>query len=169
MSASFTSDGKHILSASDDSNVYFWNVSQEDSSLIKVKKIKACERFFSNASVAVPWCGLKLENTENENQLNALDQKFPQTLHLSSPASFSLGQEYFLEPLSKGSATWPEEKLPTSSPKAKTSTIHKSEYKFLKSSCKSTSNSHAWGLVILTAGWDGRIKSFHNYGLPVTI
>jgi hypothetical protein len=45
--------------------------------------------------------------------------------------------------------------------------MHKSQYKFLKNSCQSTAASHAWGLVIVTAGWDGRIKSFHNYGLPV--
>ncbi|KAI5402158.1 hypothetical protein KIW84_066566 [Lathyrus oleraceus] len=31
MSASLTSDGKHILSASEDSNVYLWNVSDDES------------------------------------------------------------------------------------------------------------------------------------------
>jgi hypothetical protein len=51
----------------------------------------------------------------------------------------------------------------------KSSTMHRSEYKFFKTSCQSTSSSHAWGLVIVTAGWDGRIKSFHNYGLPVPV
>lgn len=168
MSASFTSDGKHILSACEDSNVYLWNVSQEESNPTKVEKIRSCERFFSNASVAIPWHGLKSENTENEHQLDALNKRSPQVMHLNPPASFSLGQE-FLESFPKGSATWPEEKLPVSSSKAKRSAMHKSEYKFLKSSCKSTSCSHAWGMVIVTAGWDGRIKSFHNHGLPVPV
>ncbi|XP_025612675.1 uncharacterized protein [Arachis hypogaea] len=169
LSASFTSDGKHILSASEDSNVYMWNVSQEESIPMKAKKIWSSERFFSNASIAVPWQGLKPQTMENEHQWNVLDKTSPESVHLNPPASFSLGQEYFLEALPKGSATWPEEKLPISSSKAKTSTMLKSEYRFLKSSCRSTSRSHAWGMVIVTAGWDGRIKTFHNYGLPVPV
>lgn len=168
MSASFTSDGIHILSACEDSNVYLWNVSQERSSPTKTKKIRSCERFLSNASIAVPWCGLKSQNTENEHQQNVSDQRPSQTVRLNPPASFSLEQEFFCES-PKGSATWPEEKLHSSSPKAGKSAMHKSVYKFLKTSCKSTSSTHAWGLVIVTAGWDGRIKSFHNYGLPVTV
>ncbi|XP_019415404.1 PREDICTED: WD repeat-containing protein 44-like [Lupinus angustifolius] len=169
LSASFTSDGKHILSACEDSNVYLWNLSQDESCPTKVKKITSCERFFSNASVAIPWHGLKSQNTENELQVDVLDKRLPLGIRLSPPASFSLDQEFFLESFPKGSATWPEDKLPVSSSKAKTSVMHKSEYKFLKSSCKSTSHSHAWGMVIVTAGWDGRIKSFHNHGLPVLV
>ncbi|KAG5050337.1 hypothetical protein AAZX31_04G214200 [Glycine max] len=167
MCASLTSDGKHILSACEDSNVYLWNVSQEESNPVKAKKITSCERFFSNASIAVTWHGLKSQNIEIQHQLDALDKRSSQVIQLSPPASFSLSQEFFLESFPKGSATWPEEKLPVSSPKAKTSVMRKSEYKFLKSSCKSTSSAHAWGMVIVTAGWDGRIKSFHNYGLPI--
>lgn len=159
MCASFTSDGKHILSACEDSNVYLWNTCQEESNSMKAKKIKSCERFFSNASVAVPWHGMKSQITEDE----------PQVIPSNPPASFSLSQEFFLESFPKGSATWPEEKLPVSSSKEKTSSLHKSEYKFLKSSCKSTTRAHAWDMVIVTAGWDGRIKSFHNYGLPVPV
>ncbi|XP_061362715.1 uncharacterized protein LOC133306416 [Gastrolobium bilobum] len=168
MSASLTSDGKHILSACEDSNVYLWNYSEDESSSTKAKKIRSSERFFSYASVAVPWCGLKSQNIENA-QLDVLCKRSTQAICLNPPDSFSLREEFFLESFSKGSATWPEEKLPISSPKAKTSVVHKSAYKFLKSSCNSTSSSHAWGLVIVTAGWDGRIKSFHNYGLPVLV
>ncbi|CAJ1974425.1 unnamed protein product [Sphenostylis stenocarpa] len=169
MCASFTSDGKHILSACEDSNVYLWNVSQEESNSAKAKKITSCERFFSNASVAVPWHGLKSRNVENEHRLDVLDKRSSQVIQLNTPASFSLNQEFILESFPKGSATWPEEKLPVSSSKAKTSVMHKSEYKFLKSSCKSTSSAHVWGMVIVTGGWDGRIKSFHNYGLPIPV
>ncbi|KAI9071048.1 hypothetical protein K1719_025975 [Acacia pycnantha] len=165
MSASLTSDGKHILSASEDSNVYLWNVSQEQSSPRKTKKIRSCERFFSDASIAVPWCGLKSQHPANEHQLDILDQRSSQTVCPNPPTSFSLGQEFFSES-PRGSATWPEEKLHSSSPKPGKSAMHKSDYKFLKASL-STSSAHSWGLVIVTAGWDGRIKSFQNYGLPV--
>ncbi|XP_028789843.1 WD repeat-containing protein 44-like [Neltuma alba] len=168
MSASLTSDGKHILSASEDSNVYLWNVSQEQSSPRKTKKIRSCERFFSDASIAVPWCGLKSQHPANEHQLDILDQRSSQTVCPNPPASFSLGQEFFSES-PRGSATWPEEKLNSSSPNPGKSAMHKSDYKFLKASCQSTSSVHSWGLVIVTAGLDGRIKSFHNYGLPVII
>uniref|UniRef100_A0A6P4A1F3 2-deoxy-glucose resistant protein 2-like n=1 Tax=Ziziphus jujuba TaxID=326968 RepID=A0A6P4A1F3_ZIZJJ len=168
ISAYFTSNGKHIVSACDDSNVYVWNCSnQEETVLSQAKNVTSCERFFSNASVAIPWGGLKRSHSENGSQIHGLDERLSEALPFSSPACFSLSQEFYLESFPKGSATWPEEKLPTSSPLAKTSIMHKSQYKFLKSSCQSTSNSHAWGLVIVTAGWDGRIKSFHNYGLPL--
>jgi hypothetical protein len=30
-------------------------------------------------------------------------------------------------------------------------------------------SSHLWGLVIVTAGWDGRIRTYLNYGLPLRL
>uniref|UniRef100_A0A5B7C380 Uncharacterized protein n=1 Tax=Davidia involucrata TaxID=16924 RepID=A0A5B7C380_DAVIN len=170
MFASFTSDGKHIVSACEDSNVYIWNrTSQEESSTSQPKKIRSCEYFSTNTSVAIPWSGLQSGNSENGGQFHSLDERSPNTLPFSSPTGFSLGQQFILESFPKGSATWPEEKLPTSSPLTVPSAIRKSQYKFLKTSCQSTSSSHAWGLVIVTGGWDGRIRSFHNYGLPVPV
>ncbi|KAM5557717.1 hypothetical protein ABKV19_024860 [Rosa sericea] len=169
-SATFTSDGKHIIAASEDSNVYIWNCSdQEKTFFSQVKNTKSCERFTTDASVAIPWSGLKCEALENARNFGVAENHLPETLPFSSPACFSLSQESLLASIPKGSATWPEEKLPTSSPLTKSSTINRSEYKFFKTSCQSTSSSHAWGLVIVTAGWDGRIKSFHNYGLPVPV
>ncbi|CAI0544625.1 unnamed protein product [Linum tenue] len=160
VSARFTSDGKNIISACEDANVYMWDsFGLEDSFCPNGKNIKSCERFSADASVALPWSGFKKSwNSENG-----------ESLPFSSPASFNLGQEYYLESYPKGSATWPEEKLPRSSPSSATplASMHKSQYKFLKASCQSTAGSHAWGLVIVTAGWDGRIRSYHSYGLPV--
>lgn len=169
LSASFTSDGKHILSACEDSNVYLWNVNQEAISPTKAKKIRSSERFYSNASVAVPWSGLKSRNHNHDCQSDILGCRSPKIIRLNPPTSFSLSHDFVLESFPKGSATWPEEKLPISSPKARKSAMHRSDYKFLKSSCKSTSSSHAWGMVIVTADWEGRIKSFHNYGLPIPV
>ncbi|KAK6117683.1 hypothetical protein DH2020_048535 [Rehmannia glutinosa] len=165
ISASFTSDGKHIISASDDSNIYIWNyTNQVDSSLSKPKAIRSFECFSSDASVVIPWSGLKTQNSENGSNLSSTN------LSPFSPSTyFSQSQEYFLDSISKGSATWPEEKLPVSSPQTLTSPLSKSQYKLFKTSCQSSSDSHAWGLVIITAGWDGQIRSFHNYGLPVSL
>ncbi|KAJ7965311.1 WD repeat-containing protein 44 [Quillaja saponaria] len=159
LSASFTSDGKHIVSACEDCNVYLWNFkSQGEATISQAKKIRSFERFASNASVAIPWSGLKCRNSESECQFDVMDETSAQILPLNSPACFYLGQEFLLESFPKGSATWPEEKLPSSSPRSNTSAMHKSQYKFLKSSCQSTCSSRGWGLVIVTAGWDGRHK-----------
>ncbi|XVF10111.1 hypothetical protein REPUB_Repub07fG0155100 [Reevesia pubescens] len=167
---SLTADGKHIVSACEDANVYIWNcIDQDEPTLSQAKDIRSCERFSANASIAVPWCGLKCGNTDTRRQFEVLNENLPDNLPFSPPSYFSLSHEYFLESFPKGSATWPEETLPPSSPLSVSSSMPKSQYKFLKSSCQSTFNSHAWGLVIVTAGLDGRIRSFLNYGLPVPV
>ncbi|GMP24923.1 hypothetical protein CsSME_00002021 [Camellia sinensis var. sinensis] len=140
-------DGKHIVSTCDDSNVYLWNcINQEEHSLSQPKIIRSWERFSTNALIAIPWSGLKSENSGNGWQLPALDESSLNALPLPSPTRFFLDQEFILESFPKGSATWPEEKLLSSSPRAVKTALHKSQYKFLKSSCKSTSSSHAWDL-----------------------
>ncbi|KAK7854795.1 wd repeat-containing protein 44 [Quercus suber] len=187
MSASFTLDGKHIVSASDDSNVHIWNYASQDKVSSRAKTIWSSESFLShNASIAIPWCGMQaLSETLLSPTLSAdvrgssvktgskhrnFDENSDQKMPLSSPDCFSLSRGFLLESLPKGSATWPEEKLSDSSPIAIPPAICKSEYKFLKSACQSTfSSPHMWGLVVVTAGWDGRIRTYHNYGLPVRI
>ncbi|KAI4384852.1 hypothetical protein MLD38_002952 [Melastoma candidum] len=168
MFASFTTCGKHIISASEDSGVRLWNCSKQDSHLFpETRVIRSCEHFTSNASVAIPWCGMRKETTDANLPFGVLDMESPESLpHM--PTCVFLGREFFLVSSPKRSATWPEEKLPSSAELVTSPTIHKTQYKFLQSSCQSTLNSHAWGLVIVTAGWDGRIRSFLNYGLPVT-
>ncbi|KAL6508290.1 hypothetical protein OROHE_021832 [Orobanche hederae] len=163
ISSSFTSDGKHIISASEDSNIYVWNYNDQPGPSFSNPKtvIKSFECFSSDASIAIPWCSSKASTLHDTISL----------LPFSSSTCFSLGQDFLFDAGPRGSATWPEEKLfPISSPKAvKPPPIGKSRYKLFKTSCQSSSSSHAWGLVIVTAGWDGRIRLFHNYGLPVPV
>ncbi|CAK9169346.1 unnamed protein product [Ilex paraguariensis] len=178
-SASFTSDGKHIVSATEDSNICMWNYLSQDRISSKAKKIKSCESFLShNASIAIPWCGMSIvSRTSSGDDLPGCvlaNQRFGEDLHrkmpLSSPDCFSLSRGFLLEALHKGSATWPEEKLPNSSPLAISPSFYKSGYKFLKSAYQSTfSSPHLWGLVVVTAGWDGRIRTYLNYGLPMRL
>lgn len=168
--ASFTSDGRHIVSASEDSNVYMWNyIGGEKYPALYPKSRRSFECFSSDASIAIPWSGLKIGKSQNGLASSELQECSTDLLPFSSSTCFSLGQEFFLDSSPKGSVTWPEEKLPMSSPHSVTSTLCKSRYKLFKTSCQSSSISHAWGLVIVTAGWDGRIRSFHNYGLPITV
>uniref|UniRef100_A0A7N2KVI4 Uncharacterized protein n=1 Tax=Quercus lobata TaxID=97700 RepID=A0A7N2KVI4_QUELO len=174
MSASFTLDGKHIVSASDNSNVHIWNYASQDKVSSRAKTIWSSESFLShNASIAIPWCGMQaLTETLLSPTLSAdvrgssvktgskhrnFDENSDQKMPLSSPDCFSLNRGFLLESLPKGSATWPEKKLSDSS---LFSSICKSEYKFLKNACQSLfSSPHMWGLVVVTAGWDGRIRT----------
>ncbi|XP_077248524.1 uncharacterized protein LOC143888106 [Tasmannia lanceolata] len=193
ISASFTRDGKHIISASEDSNVYIWNYNSLLNRPMpsQAKSVWSYERFFSsNVSVAIPWSRVKSGNpvsltSENiaahqqvlsdstrslQNLCNCHSFSSNKSLSLSLSDHFSLSHGFLSEVPPKGSATWPEEKLPTSSSLTVSSTMCKSQYKFLKASCQNAvTSSHAWGVVIVTAGWDGRIRSFHNYGLPVHV
>ncbi|GFP97268.1 WD repeat-containing protein 44 [Phtheirospermum japonicum] len=171
--ASFTSDGEHVVSVSEDSNVRVWNyTTQDQKSSQHNKKMLSCESFLSrNASIAIPWGGLK-------NKLGALpgsilghghfDEKLLQKLPAALfPDCFTTSLGFFLDALYKGSATWPEEKLPISNPIKPNSTC-KSEFKSIKNAwLGALNNPHLWGLVIVTAGWDGCIRTFLNYGLPI--
>ncbi|THU74528.1 hypothetical protein C4D60_Mb04t34330 [Musa balbisiana] len=181
VSASFTSDGRHIVSASGDSNVCIWSHANDAvPTSNKVKSTLSCECFFSsNASIAIPWNGLQSgKKVTTSKVLHGQKDVFGEksgvsgngygsncriedlfgsnTLYLSPSCCFSPSHE-FLEYVPKSSATWPEENLPSS---FAASTFYKS----LKTSSWNTS--HAWGLVIVTAGLDGRIRSYQNYGLP---
>lgn len=164
--ASFTSDGKHIVSTSEDSNVYVWDYSDHgDLPASQPKVIKSWEKFSTDVSVAIPWSGLKSRKSRNSFQFRFLDRNSLTAL----PAYFSLSQHFILESYPRVSATWPEEKLFDSSPWALTMSAQKAQFEFLKSACQSRSSFHAWDLVIVTAGLDGRIRAFHNYGLPVAL
>lgn len=158
-----------------------WNYDSQDHNSCRPKHNASCESFLShNASIAIPWCGmnsvprtvsspafsgpdLSRSLLENKHLSEDLEHKMP----VSSPDCFSLGRGFFLESL-RGSPTWPEEKLPSTSPKETSHSFRKSEYKFLKTAYKNAMNSpNLWGLVIVTGGWDGRIRSYLNYGLPM--
>ncbi|EFJ12543.1 hypothetical protein SELMODRAFT_446600 [Selaginella moellendorffii] len=71
ISASFNRNGSFIISASEDSHVYLWNVTPPTSTCRGQLKIseKSCESFFSDSvTVAVPW------STESEGK-NASDRR----------------------------------------------------------------------------------------------
>ncbi|KAK9027382.1 hypothetical protein V6N11_067218 [Hibiscus sabdariffa] len=172
ISATFSQDGKQIISASEDSNIYIWNYANQEKSCSKVKSISSCQSFLShNTSVAIPW-----RRTETiPAALTSLEQLGGDVRHRevepeqpmphSSPDCFSA----LLESLTKGSPTWPEETLPNASADTFASDACRFELKVLKSAYQSMLSSHKWGLVIVTASWDGRIRTYLNYGLPIRL
>ncbi|CAI9777575.1 unnamed protein product [Fraxinus pennsylvanica] len=177
MSASFTSSGRHMLSVGDDSRIYIWNY---DNSLIpsskQTKSIRSCEHFLvEGVSVALPW-----SDTGTEENGFALDCPLSgvQTQDWQEASSrvrdaerFTLGNWFSMDSSSKASVTWPEEKLPSwDLPSAEHGCRpcnnygdHLHQQNYIHSS---RIRSATWGLVIVTGGWDGRIRTFHNYGLP---
>ncbi|CAN6929680.1 unnamed protein product [Brassica oleracea] len=169
-SALFTSDGKHIVSTIEDSGIHVWDYSQPNkkaASPQKPKTIKSYEGFLSdNVSVAIPWLGQGKEEDSVCSFIADLDKKFA---HLPLPVRDCFSQV-------KGATTWPEEKLGVvaGSAAAAISATASSRFKLrlLRSVCQNVNNTctpHLWGLVIVTATWDGRIRVFHNYGLPIRV
>lgn len=169
-----------------------WNYANQIAPITsRVKTIWSYERFFCNdVSVAIPWnaspakssislaCNIPSSRQEVSDEFRNLqdstshcraedDSLGDDNLCQLPSGNFTLSSAFFAESLPRGTATWPEEQLPSNSV-TPSSTLRKSQYKFLKTSCQSAS-SHAWGQVIVTAGWDGHIRSFQNFGLPVQV
>ncbi|KAL5214070.1 hypothetical protein ABZP36_003222 [Zizania latifolia] len=182
LSATFTPEGQHIISASEDSNIYVWNhENQYESACKQAKTTQTSEHFRSNnAAIAIPWNGAKPRSPlslssqnlpqgdtflsmSNNSSLCGKESPINNFVSTSAaPGIFSLNQEFFIESSCKSSATWPEEMLPSTSVGVN---LDESQFKILRNCFQGTSNS--WGQVIVTAGWDGKIRSFQNFGLPV--
>ncbi|XP_024995622.1 uncharacterized WD repeat-containing protein C3H5.08c-like isoform X2 [Cynara cardunculus var. scolymus] len=179
MSACFTADGKHIISAAEDSNVYVWDHTSADKLFTKPKSNVSYENFSSqNTTMAIPWCGIKsiaaalpsprFASNNNNNTNNVVVPR--STIDSPRMPSPSTNRGFFLESLLKAPPTWPAETLPDSTQVCVSPSMRKSEYRFLKSAYQSTFVApHMWGIVIVAAGWDGRIRTYLNYGLPVRL
>lgn len=159
MSASFTSNQRHIVSVGEDSRVYLWDYDDHFSSSKREKTIHSCETFqCEGISVVIPWPGMGME----QECLDCVESKDCEdessSLQVKDSDRFSLSNWFFLDGLCRGSTTWPEEKLPLWD-------VAVEDNRHQKHGVLSA----AWGLVLVTGGLDGTIQTFHNYGLPVRI
>ncbi|MED6169159.1 hypothetical protein PIB30_018877 [Stylosanthes scabra] len=191
ISASLTANGKYVVSASEDSHVYIWK-NEADCRPNRSKGVTvtgAYEHFHcKDVSVAIPWPGmgdawdihdtLSGEQTEHDNNVDeVLSANHPPTpveenfgtdgsrstsVYSNSPRHATIAgatNSYFFDRIS---ATWPEEKLVAAannrSPRVS------GDYSNLGSQ-----NMSAWGMVIVTAGLRGEIRTFQNFGLPLRI
>ncbi|OVA12297.1 WD40 repeat [Macleaya cordata] len=176
LSASFTSDGKHIISVGEDSRVYVWNCNDLCVPSSKhTKSTRSCEHFFfEGVSVAIPWSGTESEQMRLSGDSSRCSSKLTEQLHDACSCSrdserFSLGSCFSMDGLSRGSATWPEEKLPLWAIPITEHDYHHHQQEQPEENQNHTILSASWGMVIVTAGWDGVIRTFHNYGLPVRL
>lgn len=128
MSASFTTDGKHVVSTSEDSSVYVWNYNSQEKSSSRGKNIQSCESFMSqNVSIAIPWCGIEngpgtLVSPPSARDIHGSNGKHGHSPHkfVGEPSwdCFSLTRGFLWDSLIRGSATWREEILSDSNPVA---------------------------------------------------
>ncbi|KAK9670574.1 hypothetical protein RND81_13G210500 [Saponaria officinalis] len=141
--ASFSSNKRHIVSIGDDSCVYMWNHENPLLPSSNPKKSnRSCEYFSSDGvSVATSWCGATTEATPSSEGHSTTQT----SLGFSLSSLFS----------SKSSAIWPEDMVP--------------DFNVAREERNTTALSSAWGLVIITASYDGIIRAFHNYGLPIRV
>lgn len=157
ISASATTNGKHIVCASEDSHVYIWKHSADSQSSRRSKSsisnTPSYEHFpCPGVTAAIPWPSAhnSMPGAKNPNRHCCLESPGQPILN-SNPNLFS----------DRASVTWPEEKLLDSSARntPRRSTDIKSGIHLLGDS--------AWGMVIVTAGRGGQIKTFQNFGFPV--
>ncbi|TVU14606.1 hypothetical protein EJB05_38082 [Eragrostis curvula] len=142
-----TSDGRYLISAGKDSYVYIWNFSNSSGD---TKSVHSCELFFSkDVTTAVPWPGVH-QDRHTKPSVSAPALRRQGEGRSPGPRSFA--------DCTKGSATWPEEKLPSAKPESGPQL----------GDCLSMVSA-AWNKVIVTASRDGVIRSFLNYGLPVRL
>ncbi|KAJ6822598.1 WD repeat-containing protein 44-like [Iris pallida] len=175
ISACLTMNGKYLICASEDSRVYVWryDVSKSRPSRSKgfVTVTQSYEHFHCpDLTVAVPWPGGGLggfprSNSGKLNGINGISKtnsEVPADRSLFSPRGCNGTAQHGVL---SASATWPEEKLLMAT---------KYNSKRTGGSCNGGGGVQvqrwpAWGMVIVTAGRGGQIKTFQNFGFEVLI
>lgn len=194
ISASVTADGRYVVCASEDSHVYIWK-HEGDSRPSRDKGVtitQSYEHFHcQDVSMAIPWPGMSdnwrfpySSSGEQNGHADRLDEVStanhpptpieengnecsPLTSGCSnSPLHGTLSgamNSYFFD---RFSATWPEEKLLLATKNRSPRVSIDASVDFSNGSNHTKS---AWGLVIVTAGRRGDIRTFQNFGQPVRI
>ncbi|KAG8364966.1 hypothetical protein BUALT_Bualt18G0053500 [Buddleja alternifolia] len=193
ISASISSDGKYVISASEDSYVYIWRHEAESRpnrskgvTLTQSYELFHCQ----DVSMAIPWPGVSATWGRQDScprGQNGHFDRFEDVLtayHPTTPVEEANGGEGSplasrcsnsplngtLSSATKNylfdriSVTWPEEKLLLA-----TKTKNHSPRVSVDFSNGIYENKSAWGMVIVAAGLKGEIRTFQNFGLPVRI
>ncbi|CAL9086939.1 unnamed protein product [Musa textilis] len=175
ITACLTTNGKHVICASEDSHVYVWRHDDSQTSRrngVGATTITHSYEYFHcrGVTVAVPWpntgsmkmlrtcssnqCGLNIEFQANapsvaeNNRHHQTRTQQQSTIHNSNLNRLS----------ERNSATWPEELMTADkqSPGCNGDFCNGG----MAAQCKST-----WGMVIVTAGQGGEIRTFQKFWL----
>ncbi|KAL0843851.1 hypothetical protein Bca101_017097 [Brassica carinata] len=175
ISASLTSNGKFLVSASEDSNVYVWNYDSETRAgrSKRVTVTNSYEHFYCrDVSVAAPWPG-KISNKNNSPDQSPFTANNPPTpandpvnnTPITNGIISSATNSYFFDRIS---ATWPDEKLLLAA-KNRTRTSPSVSVDLSNGPVNTKPSASAWSMVIVTGGLRGEIRIFQNFGLPVRL
>ncbi|CAN8252811.1 unnamed protein product [Cochlearia groenlandica] len=169
ISASLTSNGKYLVSASEDSNVYVWNYDS-DSRAGRSKRVtvtNSYEHFYCrDVSVAAPWPGKTSGNSTVESNNPSTPVNDPtNNKTVTNGIISSATNRYFFDRIS---ATWPEEKLLLAA-KNRARTSPRVSVDMTNGPVNTKPSGSAWSMVIVTGGLRGEIRSFQNFGLPVRL
>nr|GLL36993.1 WD repeat-containing protein 44 [Ipomoea trifida] len=187
MSASFSPDGKYVISASEDSEVYVWKKEEPKNASGKGRRVivNSYEHFAcKDVSVAIPWPG-SITNEPPVVELHTKRRFLP-------PQHPPVGSPKRLPPLprrkdSGGEGDHHESESndhadPGTDDPVKNDNHHHSASPSISSSPSRTWSSlldgvinhggntiqaTAWGLVIVTASSGGEIRVYQNFGLPL--
>uniref|UniRef100_A0A2N9GMC5 WD repeat-containing protein 44 n=1 Tax=Fagus sylvatica TaxID=28930 RepID=A0A2N9GMC5_FAGSY len=188
IAASFSQDGKYIISASEDSQVYVWKHEEpRNAGTGKNKSVitQSHEHFqCKDVSVAIPWPGtIKGEPPPMPVQSKRHSKRFTSQLPSSAGGSPTKEDNFAssrrqLPPLPKKVANALRESSASvrygDSPSISAATNPSSSSRSSSWSWFDAGNNHvtnniqptAWGLVIVTAGLGGEIRAYQNFGLP---
>nr|GEU70444.1 hypothetical protein [Tanacetum cinerariifolium] len=193
ISAYLAANGRYVVCASEDSNVYVWK-HEGDSRASRSKTVAVTQSYehfhCQDVSMAIPWPGMTdtcwgLQDSE-PNMLNGDHDQLDEMSTANNPPSPESGTNgkdgspltsgssssplhgtlssatngYFFDRMS---ATWPEEKLVSAATK------NRSPRTSIDFSNGMSPGKSAWGMVIVTAGLRGELKTFQNFGMPVRI
>ncbi|ERN15948.1 uncharacterized protein LOC18444256 [Amborella trichopoda] len=210
ISASFTADGKYIICASEDSNVYVWK--HEDScnavtgmggrnKWAAAVTSRSHEHFpCRDVSVAIPWPGSSREQQQPVTSCLSRvkgGRKCPRTP--SSSAAIPTLEDVFLSSKSlrhlkegEGSMSFSESvrgvgghsfsssswwdsnnegdiNAAAAAAAAGSSSSSSQQAAGSSSSSQQAAAATAWGLVVVTGGLGGEIRTFQNFGLPIRL
>ncbi|PWZ25374.1 WD repeat-containing protein 44 [Zea mays] len=182
ISACLAGNGRYIISASEDSRVYIWR-NDDGSKPSKKKGIVSVtnthEHFHcESVTVAVTW---PFTSTTMTSLMNPRKQELergsengysPQDLQTKlAKAQEMTDVEYRRTNITsynskhnsdRTSPAWPEELVTPPNQSLSATTCHANEG-------DQALNRSAWGLVIVTAGRGGQIRTFQNFGFPVRV
>ncbi|KAI3753775.1 hypothetical protein L2E82_25837 [Cichorium intybus] len=187
ISAYLASNGRYVVSASEDSHVYVWR-HEGDSRASRTKGVTVTQSYehfhCQDVSMAIPWPGMSdtcwgFENNFSGDQedeavaavgsatatANHHNPPTPENGSHGSPVNGTITSAtngYFFDRIS---ATWPEEKLVLATKNRGQSPRTSVDF----SNGVGQGGKSAWGMVIVTAGLRGEIRTFQNFGTPVRI
>ncbi|KAL5207225.1 hypothetical protein ABZP36_031660 [Zizania latifolia] len=179
ISACSAANGRYLISASEDSHVYIWRCNDDFEPNRKkgiVSITNTHEHFHcESVTVAVSWpcaSSTMTSSTSSRKQVemggtseNGLSGSEPEKDLVMPDVQHQSNSVRNNNPTHNGdrvSATWPEELMTPTKQSPRSSVSHPMEE-------DQTPSHSAWGLAIATAGRDGKIRTFQNFGFPVRV